>query len=197
MKHLILIIAVLTGSAPAFAQPQQPGNCLEFKKVKIAHLLHQHGQTQAEITLKVKNCEIVEDRRQTSATFESKPGLEVTFGGVHFRRPKDEGEGESAPRVKEVSVWLTLAAAPDFPVGETTVHGMLTYQAVRNGAAATPETLSLSVPLKVAPLTPDKPVKEHNGLVKGLEAVAIIVAAIPIVVFMMIYCPISGQCPDC
>ena len=194
MKHMILVIAVLAGSAQA---QQQPANCLELKKVKIAdHVLHQQGQTQAELTLKVKNCSIVEEHAQTTVTFESKPGLDITLDDIAFRRFDDGSVGESSTKVKEVSVSLKLTASPDLPVGESTLHGMLTYQAA-NGGVGAPETLDFNVPLKVAPPKPYQPPKKPSGFVKGLEIAAEIVVGIPLLLVMMIWCPISGECPDC
>jgi glucose/arabinose dehydrogenase len=196
MKHLILLIVVMAGAA-AHAQ-QQPANCLKLKKVKLPqHVLHQRTQVLAEVTLKVKNCHIVEDHQQTTVTFESKPGLDVTLDEVAFRRPKDAGVGESSTNVKEVVLLLTLAASPDFPVGKTTLHGMLTYQAVGNGGAVAPETVALDVPVKVAPLPQEKPLTERNGFMKGLEVVGEIVVGIIILPILLIYCPLSGQCPSC
>src|ERR1051326_1141968 len=193
MKSALVFIVMLVSCA-AHAQ-QQPANCLELKKVKIPqHVLHQHGQIQAEGTLKVKNCYIVEDHQQTTVTFESKPGLDVTLDDVAFRRPKNAGVGESSTNVKEVAVLLNLAASPDFPVGETTLHGMLTYQAVRNGAAVAPETVALDVPLKVAPFAPEEPFTEPNGFMKGLEVVGENVVGIIALPIMLIYCPLSGEC---
>jgi hypothetical protein len=163
----------------------------------LQHVLHQRTQVLAEVTLQVKNCYIVEDHQQTTVTFESMPGLYVTLDDVAFQRPKDAGAGESSTNVKEVAVWLKLAASPDFPVGKTTLHGMLTYQAVGNGGAVAPETVALDVPVKVAPLPQEKPLTERNGFMKGLEVAGQIVVGIIILPIMLIYCPLSGQCPSC
>ena len=168
MKHLILVIAVLAGSAQA---QQQPKSCLELKKVKVAHhVLRQHGQTQAELTLKVKNCEIVEQRQQTTVTFESKPGLDVTLQSVAFRHFDESAPGHSATEIREVVLFLDLAASTEFPVGESTVHGMLTYQAL-DGGSAVPRNVALNFLLKVAPLPPGKPIKKHSAFVNGLERI--------------------------
>ena len=98
--------------------------------------------------------------------------------------------------MKEIAVSLKLTASPDLPVGESTLHGMLTYQAAKGGVVA-PETLAFSVPLKVAPPKPYQPPNEPSGFVKGLEIVGEIVVGIPLLLVMMIWCPISGECPNC
>jgi hypothetical protein len=57
--------------------------------------------------------------------------------------------------------------------------------------------VALDVPVKVAPLPQEKPVTEPNGFMKGLEVVGEIVVGIIILPIMLIYCPLSGQCPSC
>jgi len=196
MKSALVFIVMLVSCA-AHAQ-QQPANCLKLKKVKLPqHVLHQRTQVLAEVTLKVKNCLIVEDHQQTTVTFESMPGLHVTLDDVVFQRPKDAGVGESSTNVREVVLLLNLAASPGLLVGETTLHGMLTYQAIRNGAAVAPETVALDVPLEVAPPVHEKLFQEPNAFVKGLEVFGEIVVGIIALPIMLIYCPLSGQCPDC
>ena len=196
MKHLVLVIAILAGSAPVQAQ-QQTANCLELKKVKIAdHVLHQDGYTQATLTLKVKDCEIIEDHQQTAVAFESKPGLEVTLYDIAFGRPDDGSIGASSTRVKEVTVFLKLIASQELPVGESTLRGILTYQAISGGAVA-PKTLALSIPFKVAPPKPYNADKERSGFIEGLEVVGQIVVGIIALPIVLLYCPLSGEWPTC
>ena len=194
MKHLILVIAMLAAAAAAHAQ--QP-NCLVLKKVKIAdHVLHQQGETLATLTLKVKNCEIIADHQQTTVTFESLRGLDVALDDIAFRRPEDEDQGASLNQVREVTVILKLTASPDFPVGETTLHGMLTYQAV-SGGSVVPKTVGLSIPVKVEWPQPPKQHTEPNAFVQGLEIAGEIMLGIIALPIMLIYCPLSGECPTC
>ena len=203
MKHMILLIAILVCSAQA--QPQ-PANCLQLKKVKIGHLLHQEGVTWAELTLKTKDCSVVEEHGRLTVTFATKPGLDVTLQDIGFKRSDDES-GANSPaevKVKEVSVTLRLIASPDLPVGESTLHGMLSYLAVNHAGAVSPETLAFDIPLKVAPPKPYKPYKPHDepsAFMKGLQQTGVIaleaIIAVPALLFMLIYCPISGDCPTC
>lgn len=195
MKRIpLFVFALALTLAPMAAHGEDPQACLELKKVKIAdHVLHQQGETQAELTLKVNNCEIIEDHQQTTVSFESKPGLEVALENVAFHRPN---EGESSNQVKELTVTLKLTASPELPVGESTLHGTLTYQAI-NGGPVAPETVALNIPFKVAPPKPPKTYKEPSGFVKGLEVAGEIVVGIIALPIMLIYCPLSGQCPDC
>jgi len=189
MKRILLFICVLM-FAPIASRAQGPPKCMELKKVKIeGHVLRQMESTQAVLIFKVRNCEIIEERGQTSVIFESIPGLDVTVEDVVFRRQ------EGGNRVNEVRVTLKLTASPDLLIGETTLHGMLTYQAVRARIAA-PTTVSLSIPLKVGlPLA--KQPNQSNAFVNGLKIAGEVVVGIPLLLFMMVYCPISGQCPDC
>ena len=92
---------------------------------------------------------------------------------------------------------LKLIASPDLPVGESSLHGMLTYQAVNGAGVAAPATLAFNIPLKVAPPKPYKPDKESSGFVKGLEIAGEIIAGIPLFIVMLIWCPFSGECPSC
>jgi hypothetical protein len=203
MKHMILLIAILACSAQA---QQQSANCLQLKKVKISHILHQEGVTWAELTLKTKDCSVVEEHDRLTVTFASKPGLDVTLQDIGFKR-SDDGNGANSPaevKVKEVSVILRLVASPDLPVGENTLHGMLSYRAVNHTGAVSPETLAFDIPLKVAPPKPYKPYKPHDepsAFMKGLQQTGVIaleaIIAVPALLFMLIYCPISGDCPTC
>ena len=189
MKHILPFVLALT-LLPIASRAQEPQTCLELKKVKIdGRVLRQLESTQAALIFKVRNCEIIEERGQTSVVFESIPGLDVTVEDVAFRRQ------EGGNHVNEVRVTLKLTASPDLLIGETTLHGMLTYQAVRAGIAA-PTTVSLSIPFKVV-LPPAKQPNQSNVFVNGLKIAGEIVVGIPLLLFMMIYCPISGQCPDC
>ena len=201
MKYLILFIAILACSAQA---QQQPANCLQLKKVKIEHPLHQEGVTWAELTLKTKDCSVVEDHDRTTVTFASKPGLDVTLQDIGFKRSDDHSGGNSPAEVKEISVTLRLLASSELPVGESKLHGVLTYLAVNPAGAISPETLAFDIPFKVAPPKPYKPYKpqdEPSAFVEGLKQTGVIaleaVAIVPILLFMLIYCPISGNCPTC
>ena len=205
MKHLILLIAILACSAQAQAQ-SQPANCLQLKKVKINRLLHQEEVTWAELTLKTKDCSVVEEHDRLTVTFVGKPGLDVTLQDIGFKRSDDESGGNSPAevKVKEVSVTLRLMAAPDLPVGESTLHGMLTYLAVDHAGAVSPETLAFDIPLRVAPPKPYKPYKPQDkpsAFMKGLKQTGVIaleaIIPVPALLFMLIYCPISGDCPTC
>lgn len=188
----ILILFALTIAATAQAQ-QHPADCLKLKKVEIAsHVIHQHSQTLAELTLKVKNCHIIEEHEQTTITFESKPGLDVTVDDIAFRRSDD-----GTAKIKEVSVAMRLIALPELPVGESTLRGTLTYQALNDAGVIVSERQPFDIPLKIAPPKPYKPDNEPSGFVKGLEIAGEILVGIPLLIVMMIWCPISGQCPDC
>jgi len=190
MKHLILVIAILAGANQSQAQPT--ADCLELKKVKISdHVLHQQGWTQATVTFKVKDCEIIEDHQQTTVQFESPRGLDVTLDDIAFRRPDNPAQGASSNQVKEMTVTLKLAASPWLPAGETTLRGMLTYRTVSGGAVVA-KTIGLSIPLKIAPPERDHPVRE--GFRNALVVVAEIVGGIVFLPVWLIYCPISRQC---
>jgi hypothetical protein len=199
MKSTLLLIVVLASCA---AQAQQPANCLQLKKVKIAdHVLHQEGATWAELTLKAKDCSVVEEHDRTTVTFASRPGLDVTPQDIGFKRSDDESGGNPPASVKEVTVTLRLIASPDLPLGESTMHGMLTYLAVNGAGAVSPETLAFDIPLKVAPPKPYKPHDEPSAFMKGLKQTGVIaleaIVVVPVMLFMLIYCPISGECPTC
>lgn len=204
MKSTLLLIVVL---ASCVAHAQQPANCLQLKKVKIAdHVLHQEGVTWAELTLKAKDCSVVEEHDRTTVTFASKPGLDVALQNIGFKSSDDEGRGNPPAKikVKEVTVTLRLLASSDLPLGESTMHGMLTYLAVNRAGAVSPETLAFDIPLKVAPPKPYEPYKPHgepSGFMKGLKQTGVValgaIIIVPLMLFMLIYCPISGECPTC
>jgi hypothetical protein len=201
MKSTLLLVVVFASYA---AHAQQPANCLQLKKVKIAdHVLHQEGATWAELTLKEKDCSVVEEHDRIAVTFASKPGLDVTLQDIGFKRSDDES-GENPPaksKVKEVTVTIRLLASPDLPLGESTMHGMLTYLAVNRAGAVSPETLAFDIPLKVAPPKPYKPHAEPSGFMKGLKQTGVValeaIIIVPVMLFMLVYCPISGECPTC
>ena len=194
MKHLILVIAILSG----MAQAQQPANCLELKKVKITdHLLHQLGDTRAELTFKARNCRLLDIPEKPALTFESQPELTVTVNKVQLRDLDEESAGTGIAKAKEMLIEVKLSAW-NMPVGEHQLRGIVTYQTVNNSGAITPESLAISLPFKVAP---PKPPHQPNEFVEGLKTTGEILTAIVlspvILVAMLIYCPISGNCPDC
>ena len=90
---------------------------------------------------------------------------------------------------------VNLTAWPTFPVGEDSLHAMVTYQRLDASGAVVPEALAVQIPFKVAP--PKPPHKEASGFLRGLEITGEVIVAIPLVVAMMIWCPISGTCPSC
>ena len=97
-----------------------------------------------------------------------------------------------------MSVSLQLVASPILPVGEHQLRAIVSYQAVDRAGAIVPESLAISIPFKVAP---PKPPEKPNEFVEGLKKTGVVlveIAAIPVfLVWALIYCPISGQCPEC
>src|SRR5215470_1230936 len=152
MKHLILVIAILTAVA---AQAQQPGNCLKLKKVKIDHhMLHQQDETVAQLTFKARNCSLLTGREKPDFTFADEPGLFVGVKDIRF----GEADENAAGRTKEMSVSVKLIASVSLPVGEHELRGIVKYQAVGSAGTITPESLAITIPFKVAPpKPPEKP----------------------------------------
>lgn len=191
MKHLILVIAILTAAAQL--QAQQPASCLELKKIKIDHhLLHQQGETQAELTFKARRCSVLQGPEKPDLAFASEPGISVQVREVTFIPVDDRSSG----RAKEMRVSVRLVASPETLVGEHQLHGIMKYQIANSAGDVTPESLAISIPFKVAPPKSDK-----NEFVEGLKTTGLVlaeIAAAPVfLVFMMIWCPISGECPTC
>jgi len=205
MKRLILMTALLAG----IAQAQPRAKCLELKKVKIDHhLLHQWGEIRAELTFKTHNCHLVANPGTPTLTFASRPGLSVNVEKVRFGHTDEPGDGAPATgasiaKAKELSVALKLSATPTVLVGEHELQGIVSYQTVNSAGDVTPESLAIAIPYKVAEPLPVR--GEHSKFVPGLqdagrstlEIVGGIVLLPFILPFVLIWCPLSGQCPDC
>src|SRR5215471_3870670 len=194
MKHLLTVLTVM---ASWTAQAQQPGSCLKLSKIRIAdHLLHQYGETRAELTFKARNCYVIEGH-PVVVTFEDKPSLQAVVTGTGFSNFDQESVGTATVKAREMSLAVTLKALPSLPVGEHSLHAMVTYQRLDNSGAVKSETVAIQIPFKVAPPKAYSPVKEHSGFLKGLQITGEIVAGIPLLLVMMVWCPISGNCPTC
>jgi len=179
------------------AQAQQRASCLKLSKIKIADLLHQSGETRAELTFKAHDCYVVQRRELAAVMFENKPGLQAVVSSTGFGHFDQESVGTPTVNAQEMSLVMTLKASPDLPVGEHSLHAMLTYQRLDSSGVPTPETIAFQVPFKVAPAKVYKPPKEKSAFVKGLETAGLVVVAIPAILIMMVWCPISGECPSC
>lgn len=197
--------ALLIGLVCAAAQAQQTAPCLKLSKVLIAnHVVRQQEDTIAKLIFKARNCAVAEARDRTVPTFESSPGLEVSVSDLLFMDLEEEA-GTGITVARQVSLSLKLSASPDLPVGEHTLRGLLSYQVIDSSGNPAPETLAIGFPFKVAPHKPYKEValpdygrpQQESGFVHGLKIAAMIVVGIPLVLAMMIWCPISGDCPTC
>jgi len=190
MKHLILIVAMLVASARA--QQAGPANCLQLQRVKVDHhLLHQQGETVAELTFKARNCYVVAAAEKPDLAFAAEPGLFVLVKDLSFKHEDEQNPG----RAKEMFVSVTLSASLTVPVGEHQLRGIIKYQTVNSAGDVTPESLAIAIPFKVAP-----PKVEHPWRAEfrdGLELFGEVLVGIVVLPIMLIYCPLSGQCPTC
>jgi hypothetical protein len=194
MKFSFLLLIALACSA---AQAQQ-APCLELRKVTITnHVLHRQGETEAKLKFKTRNCYVVQGQEQPSATFESKPDLDVAVNSIGFRDFDQTSVGTSAVKARELSLSLRLAASPALPTGEHNLRAMLNYQVARADGTITPETLAFDIPFKVAPAKLPDLNKKPSAFVKGLEIAGIVVIAIPVYVIWVVACLVSGQCGSC
>ena len=189
----LLLIALACGAAQAQQAP-----CLELRKVTITnHVLHRQGETEAKLKFKTRNCYVVQGQEQPSATFESKPDLDVAVNSIGFRDFDQTSVGTSAVKARELSLSLRLAASPALPTGEHNLRAMLNYRVARADGTITPETLAFDIPFKVAPAKLPDLNKEPSAFVKGLEIAGIVVIAIPVYVILLVSCLVSGQCGSC
>ena len=191
MKHLILAITIL---AAGTSQAQEAAKCLALTKVKLEHhLLHQQDENVAELTFKAHKCQVLEGPEKPGITFAAGPGLYISVKDVSFTHQ----EAQTGGGAKEMRVSVTLWASPAMPVGEHQVRGIVSYQTVSAGGTIAPESLAISIPFKVAPPRPAR----KNGFVKALKSTGVVLAEIALVpiflLWALIYCPISGDCPTC
>jgi hypothetical protein len=202
LLSFVLLIALACGAA----QAQQPVPCLRLSKIVISnHVVRQQEDTVARLTFKARNCAIAEVSDRTIATFESLPGLDVAVSEMGFKHTAEARAATGIVKVRELSLSLKLSASPDLAVGERTLHGLLIYQVIGAPGNPAPETLLISVPFKVIPHKPYKKVAlpddgrphQESGFVHALKTAGMFVALIPIFVFMLVWCPISGTCPTC
>ena len=190
----LLLIALACGAA----QAQQPAPCLELRKVTIAnHVLHRQGETEAKLKFKTRNCYLVQGQDEPSATFESKPDLDVAVSSIGFHDFDQTSMGTSVVKARELSLSLRLVASPALPTGEHNLRAMLSYRAARADGTITPETLAFDIPFKVAPAKLPHLNKKPSAFVKGLEIAGIAVIAIPVYVIWFVACLVSGQCGSC
>jgi hypothetical protein len=192
MKHLILAITIL---AAGTSQAQEATKCLALTKVKLEHhLLHQQDENLAELTFKAHKCYVLEGPEKPGITFAAEPGLYVFAKDVRFTHE----EAQTGGGTKEVRVSVKLLASDTIPVGEHQVRGIVNYQTAGAEGTIAPESLAISIPFKVAP---PRPPARKNGFVKGLKSTGMVLAEIALVpiflVWMLVYCPISGDCPTC
>lgn len=198
----VLLIALACGAA----QAQQPVPCLRLSKIVIPnHAVRQQQDTVARLTFKARNCAIAEVRDRTVATFESSPGLDVAVSEVGFKHMDEARAATGVAKARELSLSLKLSASPDLAVGEHTLHGLLIYQVMDGSGNPASETLLISFPFKVIPHKPYKKVAlqdygrphQDSAFVHGLKTAGMVMVLIPVVVFMLVWCPISGTCPTC
>lgn len=195
MKNL-LILLVITASWTAQAQQ---ASCLKLSKIRIAdHLLHQAGETRAELIFRARDCYVVSGHESPTMTFEDKPGLQAQVAATGLGHFDQESVGTTMVKAREMSVVINLTAWPTFPLGEHSLHAMVTYKRLDSSGAVVPETIAVQIPFKVAPPKPYNPDhKERSGFIKGLELAGEIVLAVPALLIMAIWCPLSGTCPTC
>lgn len=201
MKRSILLVFVLT----AAAQAQLPAPCLKLSKVAITgHALRQQESTIAKLTFKAQHCAVAGLRSSTSTNFESSPGLDIAVSDVGFKRSNETPTAMGIQKVQELSLFLKLSASPDLAVGEHTLHGLLTYQAIDASGTPALENLVISFPFKVAPHKPSKKVappdfgrpREESPFVHGLKTTGMVLLAIPIFIVLAVEC-LFGNCWGC
>ena len=199
MKHLVVVIAILGTLGFAHGQGQPSGNCLELKKVKIAdHVVHQWGDTRAELTFKAKNCRVIDTPERATVTWETQPGLAVQVSSIGLEDIDQQSAHHPPFQAGEMTITVNLEAWRDLAVGEHELRGIVTYQAISSSGVIATESLPISLHFEVAP---PKPPKGKNEFVEGLKTTGEVVAGIALLpvflVVMLVYCPISGECPDC
>ena len=192
MKHLILAISIL---AAGISQAQEAAKCLTLSKVKLQHhVLHQEDENMAELTFRTHKCHVLEGPEKPGITFAAEPGLYVLVNEVRFTHD----EAQTGGGAKEMRVSVKLVASATMPVGEHQVRGIVSYQTASIAGTIAPESLAISIPFKVAP---PRPPARKNGFVKGLKSTGVVLAEIALVpiwlLWVLVYCPISGDCPTC
>jgi len=200
MKGFVSLLIVL-GAVSAHAQPPVP--CLKLSKVAIAnHGLRQQEDTVARLTFKARNCAVASLRDGTTATFESSPGLDIALSDVGFKDLDEAPTNTGIQKARELSLSLKLSASADLAVGEHTLHGLLTYQAIDTSGNPAPETLAIGLSFKVAPhkpykkmATPDTRLHQDSAFVHGLKTAGMIVVGIPIFIVLGVMC-LFGNCWD-
>jgi len=193
MKNLLVLLIITVSWT---AQAQQPASCLKLSRIKITdHLLHQAGETRAELLFKTRDCYVVSGFDRPTMTLEDMPGLQVALSSTGFSHIDPQSVGTAMMKAREMSVSLDLKASPGLPLGEHSLHAMVSYQRLDSSGAVVPETIAIQIPFKVAP--PRAPQKEKSSLLHGLAITGEIIVGIPLFVVMMIWCPISGTCPSC
>src|SRR5262249_266460 len=104
--------------------------------------------------------------------------------------------GTAALKAREISTVIYLDATAQSMPGDYTFLGTLHYSTVDSNGTVKPESLAFSFPLEVKP--PERPEGE-NAFVEGLKNTGKMTAAIALLpialLLVLIYCPISGQCP--
>jgi|ERR1051326_83346 hypothetical protein len=154
MKHLILIVAILS----SMAQAQQSVPCLKLSKVKIdGKVLHQNSATRVDLAFEGKHCYVFNgapDQARAWPDFDipSAPGVSVEIGGTEAARFDQSTVSAGILRAQEVSVTLNVIAQPGLELGEHKLPGQVRYKVMDGLGNVSEETLAFEVPLKV-----DKP----------------------------------------
>lgn len=188
-KSILLIIALATA-----AQAQQPAPCLKLAKVDIpGHALGQQESTIARLTFKAHGCAVADLHGYTTATFESSPGLNIAVNDIEFKDSDKTSTSSGIQKAQQVFLLLKLSTSPDFALGEHTLHGLLTYQAIDSSGNPAPETLEIAVPFKVVPLK----AHQESAFVQGLQIAGIAVVWIPLMIVLGLECLFTGNCWDC
>ena len=200
-RSILLVIALATA-----AQAQQAIPCLSLSKVTVTgHALRQQESTIAKLTFKARNCAVVDLPARTTATFESSPGLDISVSDVRFKDLDETPASAGSQKARELSLWLTLSASPDFAIGEHTPHGILTYQVIDASGNPAPETLAIDFPFKVVPHKPYEKVAppdngtphEESAFVEGLKTAGMVIVGIPIFIALALECMFTGNCWEC
>ncbi len=198
MKRILPFIFALA-LAPMVSRAQEPQRCLELKNVKIAgHNLRPGNDAHAELAFKARDCQLVDGPEKPIMTLEAESGMSATPSKLRFQHHGAPIAGTTAMKAKELSVEIKLATAWGLPSGEHKVQGVVNYQVVDGTGTIKPESLTFAFPFQVAPARLGG---DQNSFVQGLKNTGVVVAEIAlfplIALFMLIYCPISGECPDC
>jgi hypothetical protein len=197
MKSLLISLIAL---AACTAQAQQP--CLKLKKVKIEKQLRQYDATLVRLTFAAKDCDILTDslgKQTPTLDLDQAPaGITARLEAVEAHRVDQSTVGTGTLKAREISTIITLTSLAPSAVGDFTLFGTLHYNTVDSAGTIKPESLAFLFPFQVAP---PKQQAEKNSFAEGLKKTGIVAAQIIVapvlILFMLIYCPISGQCPDC